>query len=201
MSAVSSASCLHCSSFWSGLWNSHAVWGHSWQLGGSALRHHYGEERQESLSWPVSLWLPWWHMLFFFPVECQPCVAIGSVHWSIHLRGISSVMFFWVLDLPALRQRWTLNWWSQEKLLCGQVTEIPSAPTLEALGAVHSQDPLALLLALWGKMLSTVFLTVAELMLFHGLLFFEMPAENGINWLLLVLKWFLPSLPGKGLLW
>lgn len=39
------------------------------------------------------------------PVECQPCVAIGSVHWSIDLRGISSVMFFWVLDLPALRQR------------------------------------------------------------------------------------------------
>lgn len=56
------------------------------------------------------------------------------------------------------------------------LTEIPSAPTLEALSSVHSQDSLALLLALGDKMLSTVFLIAAKLMLLCGLLFFEMPA-------------------------
>lgn len=119
--------------------------------------------------------------LWFLSAVYQCCMTAGSIHWlSIYFWGVWLYpCSFLVLEIAASRLRWTLNWWSQKKLPCRQVTKIPSAPTLEALSSVPSQDLLALLLAWWGKMLSAVFLIAAEFLLLHGWLVFEMLAERG----------------------
>lgn len=117
---------------------------------------------------------------WFLSVVYRSCMTAGSIHWlSVDFWGVWLYLCsFLVLERAASRLRWTFNWWSQKKLPCRQVTKIPSAPTLEALSSVPSQDLLALLLAWWGKMLSAVFLIAAEFLLLHGWLVFEMPAER-----------------------
>jgi len=196
MSAASSAPCSHSSLVWSRLLNTMLSEGTAAICVAQFLETIMGKTSRSLFPGPCHGGCPG-HVCF---VVCRVPPLCGYRQCSLvnrFLRVMTSAMFFWVLDLAALRRRWILNWWSQETLLCEQITEIPSAPTLEALGSVHSQDSLAL----GGKMLSAVFLTAAGWCCYMACCFSKCQQENGINWLLLVLKGFPPPLSGEGLLW